>query len=547
VSADTPDPLALRADAALQVLRGLCEPADVAQARTLLKPLRDVRDHTRLLHLAEAVLRHDPRDASTRCLQAQAVIESGLATVAVTLLQALLADLPDDPARRAEATGLLGRAWKQVFFDAADKSAGPAREALAAAVAAYRGTYEADRNCTWHGVNLLALLRRARLLGVAVATDLSPRALAQELMATLQALPPSLRDEWTLPTLAEVAVGLEDWDAAEHHLNAYVALPDVPSFLVASTLRQFTEVWDLAQCRDPRGRGLVQLLRARLLQLSGAQLQLSAPEMRQLQGSAQTDAPAQGQLEAVLGTQGPQTYAWWLTGLVQARAVAAIKRRLGQRMGTGFLVRASDLGLGADDELLLMTNHHVVNADVNSPAVRPSDAQVVFEAVDGQPVYDVAAIVWSSPPEAHDTSVLRLSPAVTGIQPLRIASDLPGWPPAADAGRPPPRVYIVGHPGGRELAFSFQDNELLGHEGPPQGRPPKPGICRVHYRAPTEGGSSGSPVFNDSGWELIALHHMGGRFGMPRLNGEAGTYASNEGIALRSIIDAIAREKTGSN
>jgi hypothetical protein len=99
-------------------------------------------------------------------------------------------------------------------------------------------------------------------------------------------------------------------------------------------------------------------------------------------------------------------------------------------------------------------------------------------------------------------------------------------------------VYLVGHAGGRSLAFSFQDNDLLDHEGPPAGAPRQPGICRVHYRAPTEGGSSGSPVFDAQGWQVIALHHAGGKAGMARLNGVAGTYAANEGIALQSIIAA---------
>lgn len=93
--------------------------------------------------------------------------------------------------------------------------------------------------------------------------------------------------------------------------------------------------------------------------------------------------------------------------------------------------------------------------------------------------------------------------------------------------------------GGRDLSFSFQDNELLDHEGPPAGRPQIPGVCRLHYRAPTEGGSTGSPVFNARLWQVIAMHHKGGKIGMPRLNGKPGTYGANEGISIQSIIDAI--------
>jgi V8-like Glu-specific endopeptidase len=98
-------------------------------------------------------------------------------------------------------------------------------------------------------------------------------------------------------------------------------------------------------------------------------------------------------------------------------------------------------------------------------------------------------------------------------------------------------VYVIGYPGGRELAFSFQDNELLDHEGPPAGTPPIAGVVRLHYRAPTEGGSSGSPVFNEM-WDVIGLHHLGGKLGVSRLNGKPGTYAATEGIWIRSIAAA---------
>ena len=58
----------------------------------------------------------------------------------------------------------------------------------------------------------------------------------------------------------------------------------------------------------------------------------------------------------------------------------------------------------------------------------------------------------------------------------------------------------------------------------------------LHYRAPTEGGSSGSPVFEEQ-WKLIGLHHAGGST-MPRLNGK-GTYEANEALRIDEIRDAI--------
>jgi hypothetical protein len=176
---------------------------------------------------------------------------------------------------------------------------------------------------------------------------------------------------------------------------------------------------------------------------------------------------------AILGSKGAQTYRWWRTGLECARSVASIRQRLGSRIGTGFLVRAASLGLQPPEELLVLTNFHVVNEDGISPGIRPSDAEVVFEAADTSRAYSVSKIVWSSPVTNHDASVLRLQDAVTGIDPMRFAKALPAVEDGAT-------VYIIGYPGGRDLAFSFQDNELLDHEGAPAGNPQIKGGC-VHW------------------------------------------------------------------
>jgi Trypsin-like peptidase domain/MAP3K TRAFs-binding domain len=517
-----------RAQKALTALRGLCGEEEVREAKRLVEALRNQRAYELMGRLAEAVSRRDPKDAKNRRLYAQYLIDTGKATAAVDLLQPLARRLPKDDPEHAEATGLLGRAHKQIFFDAGDKTSAGAREALKKAIEAYRAPYERNPRSTWHGVNLVALLTRARSLGMRVAAGLDPQVIAAQLVATLQGTPEQERDEWFLPTLAEASLGLRNWDEIDENVRQYVTAPDAKAFQIASTLRQFTEVWDLEN-RDDRGRALVDMLRARLLRLQGGELQLAPAELGRLRSQP---TPYEGRLEAILGTYGAQTYQWWKTGVERAASVAAIRQRMGTRAGTGFLVRAGDLGVDPADELLVLTNFHVVNEHGVSPGLQPADAEVVFEAAEAGKAYGIAGIVWSSPPDHHDASLLRLDAQVSGVAPVPIAAALPVIDDMA-------RVYIIGHPGGRDLAFSFQDNELLDHEGPPAGQPQIPGVCRLHYRAPTEGGSSGSPVFNSRLWQVIALHHKGGKLGMPRLNGKPGSYGANEGISIRSIIAAM--------
>jgi hypothetical protein len=526
---DEIDRLRERAAKALSTLRGSFSSELLSEAKDLVEDLRNVREYETMGRLAEAVSRVAPRDARNRRLYAQYLIEAGKATAAIDLLRPLAQRLPKSDPEFGEATGLLGRAYKQIFYDADDKTSASAREALKHAIAAYRAPYEEDpeRN-TWHGVNLVALLTRARRLGLRLAPDLQPVELAKRVVAAMERAAPPKGDDWFLPTLAEASLGLGDWDVVERNIKAYAAVPDAKAFQIASTLRQFTQVWDL-ESGDERGRALVDILRARLMTLPGGELTL-APA--QLQRAAARPAPEAGQLEAVLGVQGPKTFRWWKTGLERARSVAAVRHRMGNRVGTGFVVRAGDLGLSPPDERLILTNFHVVNEHGASPGIRPDEAEVVLEAADADRVHAVTAIVWSSPPDRHDASLLRVAPPPDDVDPLPLAASLPVLDEVA-------QVYLIGHPGGRDLAFSFQDNQLLDHEGPPAGKPPIPGVCRVHYKAPTEGGSSGSPVFNASLWQVIALHHKGGRIGMPRLNGQEGSYGANEGIWLRSIITAL--------
>lgn len=560
-----------------QALAGRVRAADLKSARALLIELRNLRAHEALAALAERLLRIDPADAPSSRLYAQSLIETGQVVPAIAMLRQLLATLPRGHDEIAEAWGLLGRAHKQLFFDAGDLSTAGARQALKEAVAAYLKPYKADpqRN-TWHGVNVLALLTRARREGwTEIAPREQPLKLARALVATLDAVPKKQRDEWYLPTLAEARLGLAladgDLGPVLALLRQYVGAPDVPAFLVASTLRQFSQVWALEALRlgQPglglqtehavqQARALVTILRARLLQLPGGSLELEARAARsrpeppassgmrgqrgrsrdllQSQDPAEPPTPDNSQLEAVLGADGPRTMRWYAAGLAAARSVAAVKQKLGGRIGTGFLVRAGEFGLSPADEPLLLTNFHVINPDGAAPGIPPQRAEIAFEADDAAKVYTVAQLLWCSPVDQHDAALLRLSPTPAGVPTLSLCTQLPALP-APDA-KKKPRVYVIGHPGGRELSISFDDSQLLDHEGPPTGKPPIAGVVRVHYFTPTEGGNSGSPVFEDQGWEVIALHHKGGKFGMPRLNGQAGNYAANEGLAIGALLAA---------
>ena len=103
-----------------------------------------------------------------------------------------------------------------------------------------------------------------------------------------------------------------------------------------------------------------------------------------------------------------------------------------------------------------------------APAYQPEDAEVVFEAGDRTGAIRSNGFCGARRIERHDASLLRLQTPVTGIAPLPMAKSLPVLEETA-------RVYIIGHPGGRDLAFSFQDNELLDHEGPTARQAADPG------------------------------------------------------------------------
>ena len=244
-------------------------------------------------------------------------------------------------------------------------------------------------------------------------------------------------------------------------------------------------------------------------------------------------------LQKAFGDEAPRLIDWWILGINRAKSVAAIcapnELGLPVRMGTGFLVNLRNRKTGHDAGCFVLTNAHVIG-DPSRPAIPLVDnASVRFEAYDPDKTFPIKEIVWTSPVSRHDATILSIEGCPADIKPIPMNSRLP----VADSGDP---LYVIGHSGGNELSFSFRDNQLLDHEGPAAGRPRQNGVVLVHYRTPTTNGNSGSPVFVETQWRAIALHHSGSAE-TRKLNGKDGTYQANEGISLASISDALAAEK----
>ena len=490
--------------------------------------LRDSRNFDLLDELTEQLRRTGNEIPTVRQLQAQSLIERGKAILAIDILESYADRIDVESPEWAEAHGLMGRAWKQIFFDMPNKANQIAFKALASSIREYAIPYTASpAKNFWQGVNLLALAHYVRQKRLPVEPPIDCEQLAHNLASHLAAMPHERRDYWYYASVAQVHLALNDLDAVEENIRIFVRDPTTTAFALSGTLRQYCVLWSLDKMGE-REFGIVQGLRAALMMKEAGHLELAPEELQRALG----DRPSDLQLERILGADGPRNYRWWQLGLECAKSVGIVCQGELGRIGTCFLVRGGDFKESWGDELFVLTNSHVVSDNPNDGGIRARDACIKFEAAEKDRSYGVDCIMWISGRQKLDAVILRLKEPVDMIRPLQLTNVLP----KADSTQ---RVYIIGYPGGGELSMSFQDNILLDHEAPPDGAPIDQGVCKVHYRAPTEKGSSGSPVFNASAWQVVALHHAGGQ-SIRRLNGRPEEWPANEGIWIASIMDAVA-------
>jgi hypothetical protein len=450
---------------------------------------------------------------------AQALIDQGFLLAAEPVLFALASGPLEEDTQVAEAHGLFGRIYKQRYVESPAPGTPAARAFFERALAEYLQTYRCDPSRHyWHGVNVVALLHRAKADGIPIEHAPDPDAIARAILAAIRQAPDAT-EPFALATRLEAHLSLREYSEAEAAALDYSRHPAADAFEFASTLRQLEEVWRLDDSTPP-GATILPVLRAARLNGEKGEL-VTAPKNvdREIARTQQ----ARVQLERIFGADRTVTLQWYETGLLRTKSVARIERLDGKGHGTGWLVDAADFFPGLTGTLLL-TNAHVINAEGSGGALAPDQAQVNFQGI--RTVLELGRVIWSSPRDQLDATFVTFRDAGPPVAPLPLSTR------KVRAGVPPPRLYIIGHPAGRDLELSMHDNKLL--------------ACSeslLHYRTPTEGGSSGSPVFEETGWKVVGLHHAGGWY--EGVDGKTPPpYEANEGISILAVQQATRQTAT---
>jgi hypothetical protein len=468
---------------------------DLPQIKKALGLIRRKRQFADLEHAASLFTMAGREDPVIRRQWCQSLIDQERVPQALATLNFMSQKYSDDPVEGPEIRGLVGRAYKQLFIKDGDP------ESLRAAITAYRVDWERRQgNYRWHGINLVALLSRAKRDGIATGNALDAAAIAQQIRDDIEAQGAS--GVWDYATSMEAAIALKDEDAVLALAKKYIQHPDADAFELGSTLHQLKDVWRLEGTAI--GNKLLPVLEYAVLQREGG-------SVRPMQLGKVPDGEG---FEAVYGTEAVVKLQWFDTLYRCCTAIGRIgNSATGDPAGTGFLMSGADLYSAWGNGPLFLTNSHVISLDpVDDAPLRPLQADIEFTRLAGRPRVRLGELVYISPRVEMDISILRVI-APPDSSRLELCSFLPKISNTSMQ-----RVYVIGHPRGQELAVSLYDNSLAEYSQQ-----------YVRYRSPTEEGNSGSPVL-DRQLSCFAVHH---RALMAK--------QLNEGITLEAIRRAIAQ------
>lgn len=511
----------------------------VKRAEEIATGLRNARRFDGLVTFTDQCIAQGYTSNSMWRLNAHGLIECGELAKALCVLTTIRANPEVSGIEFSQATGLMGRAYKQVFLDnQADVGKLYSRAALFTAATLYQEGLdnakkhrEAEPDLVWHGVNVAALGYRARDEGIPLPVDWHAAATAiveyvENPGHTERATP------WNLASAGEAWLALGDAKRASAAFEKYVQDNNPNQNALHSIVRQLRQLWRIKADHSAVGK-IYAMVQARLYQVEKGELQLSGDEIAALPSAAEQN---RDELERVIGQGGFQIYDTFVTGLTRgSRTIARIGRNAEKGVGTGFLVNGEDFCRNWQGRRVLLTNAHVVtdNRGISGHerALLPEEAIITFTCSGDRRHYKVGELLWTSPCHELDVSVLDLDQ-----QP---ASDIghcdiaPVLPPRPGMGGEKPMLFIVGHPGGGKLTVSLNNNDLVDHDGPADGATPPPRV-RIHYRTPTEPGNSGSPVFSGDDWRVIGIHHKWSPSFEP-LSQAGPSYEANEAIWIQSI------------
>jgi endonuclease G len=266
---------------------------------------------------------------------------------------------------------------------------------------------------------------------------------------------------------------------------------------------------------------------------------------RLLANQTADSALADIQIERILAGNDLTDINYLAIGLQRARSVGRILLRQNARpsgFATGFLIAPN----------IMITNHHVFS---DAETVRDSLLQMNYERdATGQELTPVEfRFDLSVSPIIHkplDFAIAAVQPMSVDGQPLLQFSWLPLSPEPGKAfvGE---YLTIIQHPGGERKQICVRENKLLKYsEHEPW----------VWYQTDTVGGSSGSPVFNNT-WDVVALHHQAipklddkgrvlaknGRPWVTAMGPDAIHWLANEGIRISRILAYLKQRHAGSS
>jgi hypothetical protein len=231
-------------------------------------------------------------------------------------------------------------------------------------------------------------------------------------------------------------------------------------------------------------------------------------------------------LEKVWSDTGYKSLEWLLQAVARTRSVARLGPNRYEGWGSGFLVDGAWIDGKWSDRMLLLTNAHVCTNDPEVQAQFPypkgpeaNTATFLGSLGQGAEAIQIKVnnVLWTSPPSALDASLLEIAELPPGAEKAPLAKEIPGLENWKEK-----RVNILGHPQGLSLRVSLQDNQLV-----------SVGDRYLHYKTPTDPGSSGSPIFNQN-WELVGIHHSASR-----------EMQANEGIRIDRILEDIRKKLLG--